>query len=74
MGWNCVSWIQDALASAAQDGKALGTCQTDWMVVRDTVVWYVAKKAADHRFDGEGEFDIGKVPTWDAIEGKELVA
>lgn len=21
-------------------------------------MWYVAKKAADHRFDGEGEFDL----------------
>lgn len=37
-------------------------------------MWHVAKKAAEHRFDGNGEFGQGKVPTWDAIEGKELIA
>jgi hypothetical protein len=72
--WNCVSWVQEALTRAAQDGKALGTCHTSWTFVRDTAMWYVAKKAADHRFDGQGQFDQGKVATWDAIEGKELVA
>lgn len=72
--WNCVSWVQEALTWAAQDGKTLGTSHTDWKYVGDTVIWYVAKKAADHRFDGQGQFDQGKVATWDAIEGKELVA
>jgi len=72
--WNCVSWIQEALLWAAHDGKALGSCHTDWKYVRDTAMWYVAKKAAEHRFDGQGQFDSGKVPTWDAIEGKELVS
>lgn len=51
-GWNCVSWIQEALSWAVLDGKALGTCHTDWTYVRDTAMWYVAKKVADHRFDG----------------------
>jgi hypothetical protein len=73
-GWNCVSWVQEALSWAAEDSKALGSCHTDWTHVKDTALWYVAKKAAEHRFDGEGEFDLGKVPTWDAIEGKELIA
>ncbi|KAF1852211.1 uncharacterized protein K460DRAFT_274212, partial [Cucurbitaria berberidis CBS 394.84] len=73
-GWNCVSWAQEALSWAAHDGKALGTCHTDWTFVKDTAMWYVAKKTAEHRFDGQGQFDQGKVPTWDAIERKELVA
>ncbi|KAF1993982.1 hypothetical protein P154DRAFT_625054 [Amniculicola lignicola CBS 123094] len=72
--WNCVSWVQEALSWGAHDGKALGSCQTDWTHVRDTAMWYIAKKAAEHRFDGQGQFDLSKVPTWDAIEGKELVA
>lgn len=72
--WNCVSWVEEALAWAAQNGKVLGNCHTDWVHVRDTAMWYVAKKAAEHRFDGEGHFDQGKVLTWDAIEGKELIA
>ncbi|KAF5844328.1 hypothetical protein GGP41_004518 [Bipolaris sorokiniana] len=71
--WNCVSWVQEALTWAAHDGKALGTCHTDWNFVKSTVMWYVEKKAADHRFDGQGQFDTGKVATWDAIEGKELI-
>jgi hypothetical protein len=36
--WNCVSWVQEALAWAAQDGKALGTCYTSWTFVRDTAL------------------------------------
>jgi hypothetical protein len=71
--WNCVSWVQEALTWAAQDGKVLGTCQTDWANVRDTAMWYVNKKATEHRFDGEGDFDQSKVPTWDVLERKELV-
>ncbi len=52
--WNCVFWIEKALRWVADDGKALGSCHTDWTYVKDTAMWYVAKKAADHRFDGEG--------------------
>jgi len=73
-GWNCVSWAEEALTWAANDGKALGSGHTDWKYVKDTAMWYVAKKTDEHRFDGEGQFDQGKVPTWDAIEGKELIA
>ena len=73
-GWNCVSWVEEALNGAAQDNQALGSCCTDWTFVRDTAMWYVAKKAAEHRFDGLGTFDQSKIPTWDATESKELVA
>lgn len=66
-GWNCVSWAEEALAWVAHDGKALGSSHTDWAYVRDTAMWYVAKKAAEHRFDGEEQFDQGKVPTWELI-------
>lgn len=72
--WNCVYWLQEALSYAAHDGKALGTCHTDWMHVRDTVMWYIAKKAAEHRFDGQVQFDPNKIATWDALEGKEISA
>ncbi|CZT45566.1 uncharacterized protein RSE6_05884 [Rhynchosporium secalis] len=72
--WNCVFWLEEALSRGAQDGKALGKCHTDWTYVKDTAMWYVAKKAADHRFDGDGNFDNSKVPTWDILEGKEVIA
>jgi len=61
-GWNYVSWAQEALSWAAHDGKALGSSQTDWAYVRDTAMWYVAKKAAE------------PVATWDAIDSQELIA
>lgn len=70
--WNCVSWAEDALKRAVQDGKALGTCCADWERVRDTAMEYVKKKAAEHRFDGEGQFDETKVATWDEMEGKKI--
>ncbi len=72
--WNCVSWVQEALSWVAHDGKALGTCRTDWKYVRDTAMEYVAKKAAEHRFDGKAQFDSRVVLTWDAaITGKKLI-
>ena len=72
--WNCISWLQEALSMAADDGEALGRCKTDWIFVRDTALWYVAMKAAGHRFDGQGEHGHRKVPTWDALKGKEVIS
>jgi len=71
---NRVSWVQEALSWAAHDGKALGSCHTDWSHVRDSTIWYFVRKTFEHRFDGEAHFDLRKVSTWDALEGKELVA
>jgi hypothetical protein len=73
-GWNCVSWVQEALSFAASDGKALASCHTDWTYVKDTAMWYIAKKTAEHRFDGQAQFDQSKVATWDAMDGEEVTA
>jgi hypothetical protein len=51
----------------------LGTGSTDWQYVRDTVMWYIEDKKAGHRFDGQGNFDMTKVPTWDLLSGKEVI-
>lgn len=72
-GWNCVTWIEEALANLQQDGKALGTSVIDWGKVRDAVMAYCQRKRDEHRFDGKGNFDMSKVPTYDLIEGKEVV-
>ncbi|EGP83554.1 uncharacterized protein MYCGRDRAFT_96713 [Zymoseptoria tritici IPO323] len=71
-GWNCVAWVQEALERLQADGKALGTSATDWKSVRDAAMNYVEHKKAQHRFDGNGQFDNTKVPTWDLIEGVEV--
>ncbi|TID19413.1 hypothetical protein E6O75_ATG06751 [Venturia nashicola] len=72
-GWNCVSWVQEALQALKEDGKALGTSIVDWKDVRDAAMSYVQRKMDDHRFDGKGKFDIRKAPTFDLIKGIETV-
>lgn len=74
--WNCVEWVKEALEKLQKDGKALGTSVLGWQTVRDTAMWYVEKKAAEHRFDGKaetGQFDTSKVATYDLLEGKETM-
>ncbi|KAH7305035.1 hypothetical protein B0I35DRAFT_147894 [Stachybotrys elegans] len=72
-GWNCVAWVREALATAGQDGEALGQSVTDWTLIRDTAMQYVESKKANHRFDGKGVVDNTKVPTWDMLAGVELL-
>ena len=67
-GWNCVSWIKEALEKLEANGKALGTSVTEWGKVRDDVMTYSQRKKDQHHFDGRGNFDISKVPTYDLIE------
>lgn len=73
-GWNCVAWVKEALVSALNDEKALGTAVSDWDSARDTMMKYIAEKRAAHRFDGQAGFDPNTVPTWDMLAGKELIA
>jgi hypothetical protein len=72
-GWNCVIWIKEALAALQADGKALGTSNVDWNAVRAAAMWYVEKKKAEHRFDGKGNYDSSKAPTWDLLERRETI-
>ena len=72
-GWNCVLWIKEALEKLKGDPKALGTMVIEWEKVRDGAMAYCQRKKNEHRFDGKGNFDMGKVPTYDLIERKETV-
>ncbi|KAF2208990.1 hypothetical protein CERZMDRAFT_91487 [Cercospora zeae-maydis SCOH1-5] len=73
-GWNCVIWLKDVMDGLRADGKALGTSVTDWSSIRDTAVQYVEAKTAQHRFDGQGQFDRSKVATWSLLDRKEVIA
>lgn len=73
-GWNCVLWIKEALEKLEADGKTLGTSVIEWGRVRDGVMTYCQRKKDQHRFDGKGNFDMNKVPTYDLIEQKETVS
>ncbi|RAH67819.1 uncharacterized protein BO66DRAFT_456579 [Aspergillus aculeatinus CBS 121060] len=70
--WNCVSWVQEALGALNADSRALGTRILDWERVRDAAMEYCQRKKDQHRFDGKGDFDMGAVPTYDLMVGREL--
>lgn len=71
-GWNCVSWVKEALERVKTDGKALGTSVIDWEPVRNEAMRYCQNKKDQHRFDGQGNFDMTKAPTYDLIEKREI--
>ncbi|KAF1840070.1 uncharacterized protein K460DRAFT_380982 [Cucurbitaria berberidis CBS 394.84] len=72
-GWNCVGWVQEAMQNLEADGKALGTSVTEWTKVRNTAMEYCQRKKDEHRFDGQGNSDMFKAPTYDLVEGKEKI-
>jgi hypothetical protein len=69
--WNCISWVREALEALRADGKALGTSQLDWNIVRDTAMKYCEDKKLQHRFE-VGNFNATKAPTYDLLEGREI--
>jgi hypothetical protein len=70
--WRCRTWMANALAALKADGKAVGTAQLDWAKIEKVGREYVAKKAASGRYTIEQDKQQPK-PTWDLIEGKEVV-
>ena len=72
--WTCRTWVRDALANLVADEGVLGTSVSDWTTVEITCKRYVREKKDQHRFDGQVQWDMEKVPTWDLIENKETVA
>ncbi|OJZ82151.1 hypothetical protein ASPFODRAFT_64201 [Aspergillus luchuensis CBS 106.47] len=73
-GWNCVAWVREALQRLRADGTALGTSVIEWETVRAAAMSYCQKKKDQHRFDGQGNFDLRKAPTYDLIEQRETMA
>lgn len=55
------------------DPKALGTSVVKWEKVRSEAMEYCQRKKDQHRFDGQGNFDMRKVPTYDAMERMEII-
>ena len=70
--FNCVSWVRSALEALFADGAAVGRV-TEWEKLREAAMWYAGEKRKARRFDGIGEGDVSKVPTWDLMESKELI-
>ncbi|KAM0112865.1 hypothetical protein ACP6JB_001364 [Aspergillus fumigatus] len=72
-GWNCVFWVKEALETLKVNPKALGTSIVEWEKVRSAAMDYCQRKKDQHRFDGQGNFNMRKVPTYDLIERKEII-
>jgi len=75
--WNCVLWVEEELAMASADGKALGKSRkTEWTTVRDAAMKYIGEKEAAHRYNGKapkGSYDPMKVATFDLLTGIETI-
>ncbi|KAK3352226.1 hypothetical protein B0T25DRAFT_455583 [Lasiosphaeria hispida] len=60
-GWNCVAWVKEAVETALQDKRALGSTKNlNWDSIRELAMWYINEKKAAHRFDGLGGYDQSK--------------
>lgn len=64
---------KEGSGKAKVDPKALGTSVVEWEKVRSEAMDYCQRKKDQHRFDGQGNFDTRKVPTYDLIEQKEII-
>ncbi|RAL17364.1 uncharacterized protein BO97DRAFT_409809 [Aspergillus homomorphus CBS 101889] len=53
-GWNCVSWVKEALERLTAKWKVLGTNVVEWETVRHAAMDYCQQKKNQHRFDGQG--------------------
>ncbi|PKX93722.1 uncharacterized protein P174DRAFT_512001 [Aspergillus novofumigatus IBT 16806] len=62
-GWN---WLKAS-------SKALGTNVIEWERVRNEAMRYCQQKKDQHRFDGQGNFDTSKAPTYDLVERREVI-
>lgn len=72
-GWNCVSWVKEALAKLQASQGILGTGIVAWRAVRDGAMGYCQKKKDQGRFRDSALFDGSRVPTFDLIEEKEMI-
>lgn len=72
-GWNCVSWVKEALEMLKADTKALGTSVVEWEKVRNGAMDYCQQKKDQHCFDGQGNFNTEKAPTYDLMAQKEII-
>ena len=73
--WNCVTWVQNALAALEADGEggAMGTAKLEWQGVRDTCMRYTQEKREVRRFELDGGYDTSRSSTWDMVDEKELI-
>lgn len=70
--WRCRTWVSETLAKISEDGRAVGSAVLDWTKIEILARDYVAKKADHGRYGLSADMSKDK-PTWDMIEGREVV-
>uniref|UniRef100_A0A8H7KBP1 Uncharacterized protein n=1 Tax=Bionectria ochroleuca TaxID=29856 RepID=A0A8H7KBP1_BIOOC len=71
--WRCRSWVAQALATIAEDGRSVGTAQLDWGKIERVARKYVRSKTESGRYAVIGDPKQPK-PTYDMLEGKEAIS
>ena len=71
--WRCRSWIANALAEIAKDGKCVGTAELNWPKIETLARQYVGEKKASGRYQ-TGVDMLRPKPTWDMLENKENIS
>jgi hypothetical protein len=71
--WRCRTWIADALCRLANaPGKAVGTAELDWDKIEGEARRYVMQKTDEGRYL-DSESVLLPRPTWDMLEGREVI-
>ncbi|KAF2967607.1 hypothetical protein GQX73_g6014 [Xylaria multiplex] len=70
--WRCLTWIANALAEIAKDGKCVSSAQLDWQKIEAFARQYVGDKTANGRYQPAPELLRAK-PTWNMLENKESI-
>ncbi|KAK3317914.1 hypothetical protein B0H66DRAFT_219913 [Apodospora peruviana] len=71
--WRCRTWLAQALAAIAADGTAVGTSVLDWATIEQKARQYAAQKTAEGRYGSGANLSVAR-PTFDLMEGKEVIA
>jgi hypothetical protein len=71
--WTCRIWVKNAIAALEADGKSLGTKVTDWETLENSAQDYVRTKIDAGRFSGPGDWDPQFAPTYDLMNGMEII-
>lgn len=72
-GFNCRSWVRDAIAALGKDGN-LGTSFLDWEMIEKKALEYVVQKREAGRGKDVWKWDVGLPATYSLIDGKEIIS
>ncbi|KAI0139959.1 hypothetical protein F4776DRAFT_568392 [Hypoxylon sp. NC0597] len=70
--FNFRTWVIEAVLRISRDRKAVGTAQLNWAKIENCARSYVADKIAAGRFGRDRDMRRPK-PTWDMLEGREII-